>query len=73
MIDDLYGEALEIKDAGNTWLTYGPPMQLARVRYIYRAPLKQLPLSKPTHLQILSIVTVLAPDMLLICACSTSG
>ena len=36
VIDDLYGEALEIKDAGNTWLTYGPPMQLARVRYLSR-------------------------------------
>lgn len=30
VIDDLYGESLEIKEAGNTWLTYGPPMQLAR-------------------------------------------
>ena len=36
VIDDLYGEALEIKDAGNTWLTYGPPMQLAHVRYLSR-------------------------------------
>ena len=35
VIDDLYGEALEIKNAGNTWLTYGPPMQLARVRLTY--------------------------------------
>jgi hypothetical protein len=30
VIDDLHGEALEIAQAGNTWLTYGPPMQLAR-------------------------------------------
>ena len=39
VIDDLYGEALEIKNAGNTWLTYGPPMQLARVRLTYIANL----------------------------------
>ena len=40
VIDDLYGEALEINNAGNTWLTYGPPMQLARVRqpHIYCKP-----------------------------------
>ncbi len=53
VIDDLYGEALEIKDAGNTWLTYGPPMQLARVRYLYRAPSNQLPLEIHPHLRIL--------------------
>ena len=39
VIDDLYGESLEIKEAGNTWLTYGPPMQLARVRYTYYIPI----------------------------------
>ena len=31
-IDDLQGEAQEIAQAGNTFVTYGPPMQLARVR-----------------------------------------
>ena len=31
VIDDLEGEAQEIAQSGNTWLTYGPPMQLARV------------------------------------------
>jgi hypothetical protein len=30
VIDDMYGEALEIAQAGNSWLTYGPPMQVAR-------------------------------------------
>ena len=44
VIDDLYGEALEIKNAGNTWLTYGPPMQLARVRLTYIANLESFPL-----------------------------
>ena len=44
VIDDLYGEALEIKNAGNTWLTYGPPMQLARVRLTYIANLEPFPL-----------------------------
>ena len=43
VIDDLYGEALEIKNAGNTWLTYGPPMQLARVRLTYIANLEPFP------------------------------
>ena len=32
VIDDLQGEAQEIAQAGNTFVTYGPPMQLARVR-----------------------------------------
>ena len=40
VIDDLEGEANEIYEAGNTWLTYGPPLQLARVRP---------PLSKTYH------------------------
>ena len=31
VIDDLQGEAQEIAQAGNTFITYGPPMQLARV------------------------------------------
>lgn len=30
VIDDLQGEAQEIAQAGNTFLTYGPPMHLAR-------------------------------------------
>merc|ERR1712085_228054 len=30
VIDDLQGEAQEIAQAGNTFVTYGPPMQLAR-------------------------------------------
>ena len=32
VIDDLQGEAQEIAQVGNTWCTYEPPMQLARVR-----------------------------------------
>ena len=50
VIDDLYGEALEIKNAGNKWLTYGPPMQLARVRLTYNiANIEPFPRGLESH------------------------
>ena len=63
VIDDLYGESLEIKEAGNTWLTYGPPMQLARVRYI--------PIAR-AHIRTIYFQLETEP-LAFACACSTSG